>query len=160
MTETNPNPEPTPGTKPGEEQNNDDTFKEIKNKYENKLTEKDEEIEKLKQQLADKQKEIDETIQNLDTEIGDKLKTSEEYKQLLQTVEELQKERAEATVDTYIRKGVILPVQRETAVKLCLSDNDTFMDLYKDAKPIIDVGKTKSRPVPSDLMGRITNYLK
>lgn len=74
--------------------------------------------------LADKQKEVDEALKDLDDEVGDKLKTSKEYKELLQTVAELQKERAEAAVDVYIQKGVILPVQRETAVKLCLSDND------------------------------------
>lgn len=159
----NPNPNPNPeGGKEGKEgkPDNSEKFKKMKDEYENQLSNKDKEIEKLKQELADKQKEVDETLKNLDDEVVDKLKTSEEYKELLKTVEELQKERAEAAVDAYIQKGVILPVQRETAVKLCLSDNDTFMDLYKDAKPIVDVGKPKSKPVPSDLMGRISNYLK
>ena len=155
----NPNPNPNP-SEGNEGETPLDKYQKIKDEYENQLSSKDEEIEKLKQELADKQKEVDDALKDLGDEVGDKLKTSEEYKELLKTVEELQKERAEATVDAYIHKGVILPVQRETAVKLCLSDNDTFMDLYKDAKPIVDVGKPKSKPVPSDLMGRISNYLK
>ena len=83
----------------------------------------------------------------------------EEYKKLLADVEELQKDKAEATVDSFIHKGVILPAQRETAIKLCLNDNDTFLDLYRDAKPIVDTTPQR-KSVPSGTAERIANYFK
>lgn len=144
------------------EENNDDLdkFEKIKENYENTIQDKDKEIEELKKQLKEKNEEVDETVDNLNDEVNEKLEQAEKIKSLQATVDELVEERAEATVDAYIQKGIILPSQKEAAKKLCLSDNDTFMDLYKDAKPIVDVGKPKSKPVPSKLMGQITNYLK
>ncbi len=143
------------------EENNDlDKFEKIKENYETTIQDKDKEIEELKKQLKEKNDEVDETVDNLNDEVNEKLEQAEKIKSLQATVDELVEERAEATVDAYIQKGIILPSQKEAAKKLCLSDNDTFMDLYKDAKPIVDVGKPKSKPVPSKLMGQITNYLK
>ena len=74
-------------------------------------------------------------------------------------VEKLEKDKAEATVDSFIHKGVILPAQRETAIKLCLNDNDTFLDLYRDAKPIVDTTPQR-RSVPTGTAERIANYFK
>ena len=146
---------------PRNEENNDlDKFEKIKENYENTIQDKDKEIEELKKQLKEKNEEVDETVDNLNDEVNEKLEQAEKIKSLQATVDELVEERAEATVDAYIQKGIILPSQKEAAKKLCLSDNDTFLDLYKDAKPIVDVGKPKSKPVPSKLMGQITNYLK
>ena len=147
---------------PRNEENNDDLdkFEKIKENYETTIQDKDKEIEELKKQLKEKNEEVDETVDNLNDEVNEKLEQAEKIKSLQATVDELVEERAEATVDAYIQKGIILPSQKEAAKKLCLSDNDTFMDLYKDAKPIVDVGKPKSKPVPSKLMGQITNYLK
>ena len=147
---------------PKNEENNDDLdkFEKIKENYETTIQDKDKEIEELKKQLKEKNEEVDETVDNLNDEVNEKLEQAEKIKSLQATVDELVEERAEATVDAYIQKGIILPSQKEAAKKLCLSDNDTFMDLYKDAKPIVDVGKPKSKPVPSKLMGQITNYLK
>ncbi len=144
-----------------QEKNDDlDKFEKIKENYETTIQDKDKEIEQLKKQLKEKNDEVDETVDNLNDEVNEKLEQAEKIKSLQATVDELVEERAEATVDAYIQKGIILPSQKEAAKKLCLSDNDTFMDLYKDAKPLVDVGKPKSKPVPSKLMGQITNYLK
>lgn len=148
---------------PQNEKDNDeilDKFEKLKENYETTIQDKDKEIEELKKQLKEKNEEVDETVDNLNDEVNEKLEQAEKIKSLQATVDELVEERAEATVDAYIQKGIILPSQKEAAKKLCLSDNDTFMDLYKDAKPIVDVGKPKSKPVPSKLMGQITNYLK
>ena len=81
-------------------------------------------------------------------------------KELQNTVNELVNDKAEATVDKFIQQGKILPAQRETALKLCLSDNDTFLDLYENAKPIVDVGEQKSKPVPTEFVGKMANYFK
>ena len=152
---TNPNPEPQPG--------NDgdalDKFKKIKENYETKLNEKDEKIKELELELEKKDKENKEALGNLNNEIDEKLKQSEEYKEILKKVEVLEKERAEATVDAYIQKGIILPTQKDTAVKLCLSDNDTFLELYKNAKPIVETNQ-KRKSIPTGTAERIANYFK
>lgn len=158
--EPNPNPEPTP--QPGTGNDDEgvlDKFQKIKESYDSKLNEKDERIKELEAELEKKDKENQETIGTLNDEINEKLKQSEEYKQLLKTVETLEKERAEATVDTYVKKGIILPTQKETAVKLCLSDHDTFLELYKDAKPIVQTQETRVS-VPTGTAERIVNYFK
>lgn len=166
MTEGDPKPnpqqggqKPTPKPQEGGVDNPLDKFKEIKEKFEKELAEKDNQIEELKQKLEAKDKEVDDAINNLNDEVHDKLKQSEEYKEILKKVEVLEKERAEATVDAYIQKGVILPTQRETAVKLCLSDNDTFSDLYRDARPIVET-EEKRRSIPTGTAERIANYFK
>jgi predicted RNase H-like nuclease (RuvC/YqgF family) len=159
MTEQNPNPNPEPQP----QNNNDgeilDKFNEIKERYETELSDKDKEIEELKKQLQDKNKEVDNTIQNLNDEVNDKLEQAEKIKSLQATVDELVEERAEATVDAYVQKGIILPAQREAAKKLCLTDNDTFLDLYRDAKPIVETDQ-KRKSVPAGTAERIANYFK
>lgn len=164
----NPNPEPNPNPNPEPQQgngNNDgegdvlDKFKKIKENYETKLNEKDEKIKELEEALEKKDKENNDAINHLNDEVGERLKQSEEYKQLLNTVETLEKERAEATVDAYIQKGILLPTQRDTAVKLCLSDNETFLDLYCDAKPIVQT-QEKRVSAPTGAAERIVNYFK
>ena len=114
-------------------------FEDIKKKYEDLIDEKDKTIQELQKTVDETQAKVDDTITDLNNEVDEKLKQSEEYKQLLQTVEELQKDKAEATVEAYIKKGIILPKQKDVAVKLCINDPDTFNDLYHDAKPIIQI---------------------
>lgn len=114
-------------------------FEDIKKKYEDLIAEKDKTIQELEKTIDITNKKVDDTINDLNNEVDEKLKQSEEYKQLLQTVEELQKDKAEATVEAYIKKGIILPKQKDVAVKLCINDPDTFNDLYHDAKPIIQI---------------------
>lgn len=128
---------------------NDNNFDDLKTKYENIIEEKNNEITNLKTDLEKTKKKVDETVDTLKDEVQAKLDANEEYQKVLATVQELKVEQAETTVDTYIRKGVILPAQRETAVKLCLNDNDTFTDLYKDAKPIVNVEENKSKKINS-----------
>ena len=153
-----PNPEPTPGNNDGDG-NELDKFKKIKENYESKLNEKDERIKELEEQLAEKDEQNQTALNDLNNEIDEKLKQSEEYKEILKKVEILEKERAEATVDAYIQKGIILPAQRDTAIKLCLSDNDTFSDLYRDAKPIVQTQQTRVS-APTGAAERIVNYFK
>ena len=165
--DTNPNPEPNHNPEPtgqGQGQGNPDNdtldkFNKIKERYENELSTKDEEIEKLKEQLKNKNQEVDQTINNLNNEVNDKLEQAEKIKNLQATVDELLDERAEATVDAYIQKGIILPSQKEAAKKLCLNDNDTFLDLYRDAKPIVQTER-KRKSVPAGTAERIANYFK
>lgn len=168
MSEPNPNPDtnPNPNPEPNPQQNNGkpdedplDKFKEIKDNYESKINEKDERIKELEQQLEEKDKETQKALGDLNTEVDEKLKQSEEYKEVLKKLEVLEKERAEATVDAYIQKGVILPTQKDTAVKLCLTDNKTFSDLYRDAKPIVQT-EQKRVSVPTGTAERIANYFK
>jgi hypothetical protein len=46
-------------------------------------------------------------------------------------------------------------------LKLCLSDNDTFLDLYKDAKPIIDTTQApKARKVNDSIVDGLKDYFK
>lgn len=161
MGNQNPNPEPAP--EPGDDGGvNDDVldkFQKIKDNYESKLSEKDEKIKELEAELEKKSKENSEALDDLNNEIDEKLKQSEEYKEILKKVEVLEKERAEATVDAYIQKGIILPTQRDTAVKLCLSDNDTFMALYENARPIVDTQQRRTS-VPTGTAERIVKYFK
>lgn len=154
------NPNPTPNTEPTGDDDVLDKFKKIKEQYETELSDKDKEIAELKEQLKKKESEVDDTISDLNDEVKDKLKQADEIKNLQETVDQLIDERAEATVDAYIQKGVILPSQKEAAKKLCLRDNDTFLDLYREAKPIVDLSGQKSKPVPTELVGQMTNYFK
>ena len=142
--EQNPNPETTPNPQEGDPSGDEDIlgkFQKIKENYESKLSEKDKEIEELKKKLIDKESEVDETLDDLNGEVKEKLEQAEKMEELQSTVNELLRDKAEATVDTFIQQGKIAPAQRETALKLCLSDNDTFMELYKNAKPIVETQK-------------------
>ena len=142
--------------KEAKENNN---FDDLKNKYETIIEEKNKEINELNKTVDLTNKKVDEAVGNLNSEVQEKLKANEEYKKLLADVEELQKDKAEATVDAFIQQGKILPAQRETALKLCLNDNDTFLDLYRDAKPIVDTNPSR-KSVPTGTAERITNYFK
>ena len=156
---SNPNPNPNPESKPEPNEDLMGKFNEIKTKYEETISEKDKEIEELKKQLQAKEGEVDNTIQNLNDEVNTKIQQAEKIKDLQATVNELVEERAEATVDAYIQKGIILPAQKEAAKKLCLNDNDTFLDLYRDAKPIVQT-QEKRKSVAPGTAERIANYFK
>ena len=155
----NPNPNPNPETNPEPNEDLMGKFNEIKTKYEETISEKDKEIEEHKKQLQAKEGEVDTTIQNLNDEVNTKIQQAEKIKDLQATVNELVEERAEATVDAYIQKGIILPAQKEAAKKLCLNDNDTFLDLYRDAKPIVQT-QEKRKSVAPGTAERIANYFK
>ena len=115
-----------------EKENND--LEAIKEKYEEVIQGKDKEIAELTSSNKKLNEKVDTTVDNLNDEVKAKLEQSEQLAELNKQVEELLTDKAEATVDKYITEGKILPAQRETALKLCLSDNDTFLELYKDAK--------------------------
>ena len=142
-----------------EQTQKENNFDDLKNKYEKIIEDKDKEIKELNKTVDATKKKVDDTVNNLNEEVQAKLQANEEYKQLLATVEELQKDKAEATVDAFIQQGKILPAQRETALKLCLNDNDTFMDLYRDAQPIVEVNHKKSKKIDADL-NRLGDYFK
>lgn len=145
-----------------QEPRNDDSldkFKEIKERYEKKLSDKDNIIKTLQDKLSKKDNEVNDTIHELNDEVNEKLEQAQKIKDLQALVNELVEERAEATVDAYIQKGIILPSQKEAAKKLCLTDNDTFLDLYRDAKPIVET-QQKRKSVPTGTAERIANYLK
>jgi len=142
-----------------EAQNNDAGFDELKNKYEKIISDKEAKINELNQTLEETNQRVDSTVNDLNDEVQARLEQSEAYKDLLATVEQLEKDKAEATVDKFIQEGKILPAQRETALKLCLSDNDTFLDLYREAKPIVDTDQ-KRKSIPVGTAERIVNYLK
>ena len=139
--------------------NNNDTFDELKQKYEEIIEEKNKEITNLQKEVKNSTKKVDDTVDKLNEEVQSRLDANEEYQKLLKTVEELEKEKAETTVDTLIQKGVLLPVQKEKALKLCLNDPESFSDLYRDAKPIVDTGRER-KSIPSSTAERIANYFK
>ena len=139
--------------------NEENDFNEIKEQYEQKIKEKNKEIEDLKKEVDNTKNKVDDTVDKLNEEIQARLDANEEYQNALSTIKELEQSKAEATVDTYIQKGVILPKQRETALKLCINDPETFSDLYRDAKPIVNTeGERKS--IPTSTAERIANYFK
>lgn len=138
---------------------NDDDFNELKKKYEETIESKNKEINELNKALKLKEEKVDETINNLNDEVSEKLQQSEKLRELQKNVDELLKEKAEVTVDTYIQKGVIPDAKRDIALKLCLNDNDTFMELYRDAKPIVEINEQKSRRINADV-SRLVDYFK
>lgn len=138
----------------------ENSFDELKTKYEQVIEEKNREIAELSKSNELIQEKMDTTVNNLNDEVKAKLEMAEQLQDLNKTVEELVVDKATATVDTFIQQGKILPAQRETALKLCLNDNDTFLELYKDAKPIIDTtSKPTSKKVNGDL-NRLVDYFK
>ncbi len=158
MTEEN-NPQ---NTKPPEQNGEDplDKFGEIKEKYENEISEKDKEIAELKKQLEAKDKEVNDTIGDLNNEVNEKLAQAEELNQLRENVQELLQDKAEALVDKYISEGKLVPAQREKALNLCLSDQDTFISLYENAPSIIDTNpKPKSHKVLGNV-DKMVDYFK
>ena len=141
------------------QKNNDDVFDDLKQKYEKIIQDKDKELNELNKTLEETNKKVDSTVTDLNDEVQARLEATEAYKDLLATVEQLERERAEATVDAYIQKGVLTPAMKDSAVKLCLSDTDTFMNLYKNAEPMVNVKEQKSKKINADI-SRIRDYLK
>lgn len=137
----------------------DNSLDDIKAKYEKVIEDKDKEIKELTKTVETNKKKVDSTVDDLNKEVEERLKQSEAYKDLETKLHEMEVERAETVVDSYIAKGVLLPAQKESAVKLCLNDNDTFMNLYKDAQPIIDT-RQERRSIATGTAERIANYLK
>lgn len=142
-----------------EEAQNNNNLDEIKNKYQKIIEEKDKTIGELEQTVETNQQQIDQTVQDLNNQVQKELEQTEAYKELQATVAQLEKERAEATVDAYIQKGILIPAQKESAVKLCLNDNETFLNLYRDAKPIVDT-QNQRKSIPTGTAERIANYFK
>lgn len=142
-----------------EEAQNNNNLDEIKNKYQKIIEEKNKTIGELEQTVETNQQQIDQTVQDLNNQVQKELEQTEAYKELQATVAQLEKERAEATVDAYIQKGILIPAQNESAVKLCLNDNETFLNLYRDAKPIVDT-QNQRKSIPSGTAERIANYFK
>ena len=136
-----------------------DQFEDIKTKYEEVIAEKDKEIAELNKTVDLTQQKVDDTVNNLNTEVSAKLEQAEQLNQLQKNVDELLEEKAEITVDNYIQKGIIPPTKRDVAINLCLKDNDTFSDLYRDAKPIVET-QQKKRSLPNGTAERIANYFK
>lgn len=142
-----------------EQAQKDDDFTDLKQKYEETIESKNKEINELTKTLKLKEEKVDETINNLNDEVSQKLEQSEKLRELQKNVDELLTEKAEVTVDTYIQKGVIPVAKRDIAIKLCLNDNDTFMELYRDAKPIVEVNEHKSKRINADT-ARLVDYFK
>ena len=141
-----------------EAQKPDNSLDDIKAKYEKVIEEKDQQIKELNKTVETNKKKVDTTVDDLNKEVEERLKQSEAYKDLEEKLHQMEVERAETVVDTYINKGVLLPAQRESAVKLCLNDNDTFMNLYRDAQPIIDT-RQQRKSIATGTAERIANYL-
>ena len=138
---------------------NDDGLEEIKAKYEKVIEDKDKEIRELTKTVKQTKTKVDNTVNDLNNEVEERLRQSEAYKDLEAKLHEMEVQRAETVVESYIAKGVLLPVQKESAIKLCLNDNDTFMNLYKDAQPIVETTQ-KRKSIPTGTAERIVNYLK
>ena len=130
----------------------DNSFDELKEKYE-KVNELNKSNEIIKEKMET-------TVDNLNDEVKLKLEQSERLTELNKQVEELMRDKAEATVDKFITEGKILPAQKDTALKLCINDNDTFMELYENAKPIVETKTRHSRTIESDKINRIADYFK
>jgi predicted RNase H-like nuclease (RuvC/YqgF family) len=144
-----------------DEAKQENSFTDLKEQYEKVIEDKNKEIAELTKSNQLIQEKMDNTVDNLNDEVKAKLQMAEQLQDLNKTVEELVVDKAEATVDTFIQQGKILPAQRETALKLCLSDNDTFLDLYKDAKPIIDTTQApKARKVNDSIVDGLKDYFK
>jgi len=141
------------------EAQNETGFEDIKKKYEKIINDKDKEIAELNHTVNETNKKVETTVNELNDEVTEKLEQSERLRELQKNVDDLLREKAEVTVDTYIQKGVIPTAKRDIAVKLCLNDNDTFLELYKDAQPIIEINKQKSKKVDADL-SRLVDYFK
>ena len=143
-----------------DEAKQENSFTDLKEQYEKVIEDKNKEIAELTKSNQLIQEKMDNTVDNLNDEVKAKLQMAEQLQDLNKTVEELVVDKAEATVDTFIQQGKILPAQRETALKLCLNDNDTFLQLYKDAQPIVDTTtKPRAKKVEGDLT-RLVDYFK
>ena len=142
-----------------EEEKNKDDFNELKEKYEKIIQDKDNEIKELNQAVEETNKKVDNTVDNLNDEIQARLEATEEYKRLMATVEQLEREKAEASVDAVIQKGLALPTQKDALRKWCLNDGESFVEYFNNAQPIIEVKQQKSKKVNADL-NRLVDYFK
>ena len=140
-------------------QKGDESLEEIKNKYQEIIDEKDNEIKELNKTVEETNKKAGDAVNDLTNEVEERLKQTEAYKDMEEKLHEMEVQRAEATVDSYIAKGVLLPIQRDSAVELCLTNNETFLNLYRDAKPIVETQNTR-KSVPSGTAERVIKYLK
>lgn len=126
-----------------EELEKENSYDEIKEKYTKAMEVKDNEILELKNKNKELESKTDEALDKLGIEVKERLEQNEKFKKMQDMVNELENERADATIDTLIKKGVILGKQKESAKKLFMQDPDLFDELYADAKPVID---TESKP--------------
>lgn len=132
----------------------------LQEKYTKIIEKKDQEIANLEQANQQIQDDYDKKEQELADSVGKELQTSEEYKELLATVEELKTQQAKSLVESYINKGVILPAQKETAIKLAIKDSETFNELYKDQPPIINTKKERKSIKTDDTLQKLSAYFK
>ena len=142
-----------------EEAQNQDDFTELKTKYEEIIQKKDKELNELNKTLEETKKKVDSSVEDLNDEIKARLEATEEYKKLIATVEQLEKEKAEASVDAVIQKGLALPTQKEALKKWCLNDSESFIEYFDNAQPIIEVKQQKSKKINADLT-RLVDYFK
>lgn len=126
-----------------EELEKENSYDEIKEKYTKAMEVKDNEILELKNKNKELESKTDEALDKLGIEVKERLEQNEKFKKMQDMVNELENERADASIDTLIKKGVILGKQKESAKKLFMQDPDLFDELYADAKPVID---TESKP--------------
>ena len=132
----------------------------LQEKYTKIIEKKDEEIANLEQLNQQIQDDYNKKEQELADSVGKELQTSEEYKELLATVEELKTQQAKSLVESYINKGVILPAQKETAIRLAIKDSETFNELYKDQPPIINTQKERKSIKTDDTLQKLSAYFK
>ena len=131
-----------------EELKKQDTYEDIKEKYTKAMEVKDNEILELKNKNKDLEAKTDDALDKLGQEVKERLEENEKFKKMQEMVAELENERADATIDTLVKKGVILGKQKESAKKLFMQDPDLFDELYADAKPVIDTdAKPKAKRI-------------
>lgn len=131
-----------------EELEKENSYDDIKEKYAKAIELKDNEINELKNKNKDLESKTDDALDKLGKEVKERLEENEKFKKMQEMVAELENERADATIDTLVKKGVILGKQKESAKKLFMQDADLFEELYADAKPVIDVeSKPKTKRI-------------
>ena len=135
-----------------------DDFNEVKTQYEKVINDKDTEIQSLKDKLEETEQKVNETVESLTDEAKEKLEVQEKLKEFSDYIAELEKDKAEALVDTFINQGKLLPAQKDKAFKMACNDYDSFYDLYKDAKPVIEL-KTESKKIQVNSDG-LKDYFK
>ena len=119
-------------------------FQELRKQFEKTIAHKDEEIETLKQKIKDAQNEAKENIKDLTDEAKERLKLQEDVKQLNDYSAKLEHDKATAQVDAHIKEGKLLPKQRETAIKLAITDFNAYSELYANAEPVIQIDEAEA----------------
>lgn len=138
---------------------NGNNFKDIKEKYEQVIQEKNDKINELEKTNKEVTKKNDEIQNNLSDEVNEKLKQAEQISALNKQVDELITIQAHALVDSYVAEGKVLPAQKEIAYDLAKNDTDKFKELFDNVKPHIEPKIRKSNPA-SDKIEAIANYFK